>query len=196
MYCTSSLYEFSVRHDFTRSGFTGQHLDNRVIGCCPLLTAKGPVYGKKLQFSEIIENIKGDRPELTFIDADKFHALLSHQMTEEDRNKFYQMLYTEEIVALQTSDSLWKAVTTDFVLVFRLRQGMDIHTFNQMTRKKVTLEAELWEPATMETVWRTKIYGTCSNRGVSDQKFLSAALRKGVTALPNVAPSYNDSKPW
>lgn len=196
LYCTSSLYNFNTVHNFTRSGFTGRNLDNRIIGICPLLTAAGPVLGEKIAYSEIIERIKEERTDLKWIDADSVHVMFTRKMTGDERETFYALLYNARIVALQTADTLWRKVTPDFLIVFRLRHGMDIRTFNQLTRKKVIIEVELWEPASRETVWRTTIHGSCNNRGVSEREFLEAALQRGAVALPGVLPSYNEPSPW
>ena len=193
--CTPPLYDFDITHNYSRTKFSGRDLSNRLIGISPLLTQSGAIFGRKFPSISIIEMIRKEKKELEVIGADSVHNVLSRQLPSERLDNFYQLLYSGKIVTLQNEDTIWNAMNTDYLLALRVRHGMDIRTFNQMMRKKVRLEAELWDCVAKETAWRVTIVGTCNRHGVSDQQFLIEAIRKVIIALPPMLPAY-DKKAW
>ncbi len=193
--CTPSPFRFSLSNSYTREYFSGRDVGGHTFGICPLLTDRGPVTGTKLPSATVVAMVRKERPGLQVREADSVHTALLSALSGQALERYYNLLYKGEIVSLQNADSLWKAVGTDYLLVIRLRHGMDIRTFNQMSRKRINLEAELWDCPAMETVWRVSVLGTCNRAGFSDQKFLIEAIRTIVDALPSPLPSY-DTKPW
>ncbi|MBN1578615.1 MAG: hypothetical protein JW913_18775 [Chitinispirillaceae bacterium] len=193
--CTPSPFGFTLSSNYTRDRFSGRDIGGHSIGICPLLTAEGPVAGTKLPSPAVIAALRKKRPDLQFRDADNVHATLSSVLPSVTMERYYRLLFTGDVVALQSEDSLWGAVNVDYLLVVRLRHGMDIRTFNQRSRKRISIEAELWDCASMETAWRVGVIGICNRAGISDQKFLVEAFGEIVAALPTAAPSY-DTKSW
>ena len=193
--CTPPPFQFVLSDNYTRERFSGRDIGNHTIGVCPLLTRNGPVFGAKLPSSAVAEMIRKTRPDLLIHDADSIHAALSSRLPTATLQRYYRLLFEGEVVSVQTEDSLWNAVTTDYLLVVRMRHGMDIRTFNQRSKKRINLEAELWDRSAMETVWRITVIGTCSHVGYSDQQFLIEAMGRVAAALPPSAPAY-DTKAW
>ncbi|MBN1308317.1 MAG: hypothetical protein JXA18_10400 [Chitinispirillaceae bacterium] len=193
--CTPSPFGFTLSGHYTRDRFSGRDIGGHSIGVCPLLNAGGPVPGTKLPSTAMIAALRKKRPDLRLQGADDVHAALSSMLPAVALERYYRLLFNGEVVALQSADSLWKAVGADYLLVVRLRYGMDIRTFNHRSRKRIGLEAELWDCAAMETAWRISMLGTCNRAGISDQRFLVEAFGEIAAALPATAPSY-DTKSW
>ena len=95
---------------------------------------------------------------------------------------------------MQTVDTFWNGVPTDYLLVVRVIYGMDVHTFNRRNRKKFRLEAELWNRNEMEVVWRVAVKGVSDRRTITHQKLIGDALEKVLLELPVTLPNYEPGK--
>jgi hypothetical protein len=139
--------------------------------------------------------VRKSRPDLQFRNAVDVHKMLSSKFNDTILANYYRLLYDNDIVQLQIADSLWKVIDCDYLFVVRLRRGIDIRTFNERLRKRIEIEAELWDRSGMEVAWRVALLGICDRPGFSDQEFLTEAFRVLTEALPASAPAY-DTKSW
>ncbi len=194
--CTSSkALRFVLSDNYTRERFSGRDIGGHTIGLCPLLTKDGPITGDSGLSAVVAETVVKMRPDLVVINADSVHAVLSGRLPPDLLQRYYNLLFTGEILLLQTLDSLWNALNSDYLLLIRMRHGMYVRTFGNKTLKRIGLEAELWDRRAMETVWRINITGTCTSGKVSDGEFLVKAIEKISEALPLSAPAY-ESGSW
>jgi hypothetical protein len=195
VYCTPAPFQYKLSSTYSMDTFSGGDINNRTIGVCPLLTEEGPISEKKIPYSLLSDTLRIHRPELKFnlIQSNRYASF--HKVAPQDILDFYAMLYHGRMVQLQTVDTVWKAIGFDYLLVFYVRYGMSVHTFNRAARKQVRLEAELWDCNELEAVWRVTADGTCLSNNVSDIQFLTYGIGTIVSALPALTPSY-DKGTW
>jgi hypothetical protein len=195
MECTPPPFEFALSNTYRREYFSGRDVGNKVIGVYLLLQAAGGSAKKELPSSLILRAVHKARPDLLFAEPDSVSGRLQKELSPGSVERFQTLLFNGEVVALQESDTAWRTIGYDYLLAVRLRHGMDIRTFNQMLRKRVVLEAELWDCSQGEAAWRVIVNGQCSRKGYTDRQFLLEALSSIAAALPSAFPAY-DSKSW
>ena len=160
--CTPPPFTFSFSESYSRDKFSGQNVSGHVIGICPLLTSHGAVSRQKLPSRDMAAVFRKSRADLPLVEADSLVAVLSKTFADSVLATYFRLLFNGDIVTLQTADSLWKAMPSDFLFVVCLRHGMDVRTFNHLMRKRISLEVSLWDRKAMETsdgAWRR-----CSRR--------------------------------
>lgn len=193
--CTPSPYSFTLSNNYTREKFSGRDISAHRIALFPLLASGGIITGPKFPSADIAGVFRKVRPDLNFLDADTVRDLIAKALAPSFLDSMQTLLYKGEIAALQTEEQFWRSVQAEYLFVFRLRHGIDIRTFNQLSRKRIIVEAELWDCAAMETAMRMQLTGTCNRAGYSDREFLLEAFKTFGAALPEWAPAY-DTKSW
>jgi hypothetical protein len=158
------------------------------------LTKDGPVNEKKISYAIIDDTLRAVRPELRFCRIEGNTEFLQ-KVSAGDVAYFYDMLYRGRMVHLQNSDSLWQAIGSDYLLVFYLRYGLSMNTFDHVDRKRARIEAELWDCTEPEVVWRASADGWCSHKNISDVRFLAHGIGRIISGLPALTPSY-DQNTW
>lgn len=193
--CSPALFNFEVKNSYTREYFTGRDIGGHTIGICPFLTRQGAVMRDMRASREIVKLIAKERPDVAVVPSDQVEQMLCEKLDSVALHRFYQLLYQGDVTALQVLDTVWNALTVDYLMVIRMRNGMNIRTFNRVARKRLALEAELWDRTAMEAVWRVSVNGFCGRAGISDRRFIDEAIKKIYAELPATLPSY-DTKTW
>jgi hypothetical protein len=189
LYCSPSPYGFSVDLLYSREKFSGSDLYERSIGICPILRDTGYYTSQFLRLEGYLEELKKMRSDLQFIPADEIERHFLNKWGMDSLKEFFNLLFKGEIASLQTRDSLWSGIKSEYYLVMRLRNASTVRTFNNVTRKRVSVEAELWNCKDQEVLWRTMVRGICNNN-VPDSKFLLEAVKHACEKLPSLLPSY------
>ena len=193
--CTPPPTEFTMARSYQREHFSGKDVSGKTIGLSMLISDPKGAVKKGIASSLVGTTARKNRPDLLFTEPDSVRAHMVKEVPEDSVEDFYHLLFKGDVPALQVHDSLWRSVGNDFLLAARLSHGMNIRTFNQMARKRILVEAELWDCREYEVVWRVSVNGQCSRAGYSDRQLLLDALSTVVAALPSAIPSY-DSKSW
>lgn len=193
--CSPALFNFEVKNSYTREYFTGRDIGGHTIGICPFLTRQGAVMRDVQTSREMVKLIKKERPDIAVVATDQVEQMFHEKLDSAALDRFYKLLYQGDVMALQVLDTVWNALTVDYLMVIRMRSGMNIRTFNRVARKRLALEAELWDRTAMETVWRVSVNGFCGRVGISDRRFIDEAIKEIYAELPATMPAY-DTKTW
>jgi len=194
LYCSPSPYGFSVNHLYSREKFSGSDLHERSIGICLLLKDTAYDTVQFLRSKNHFEELRKVRSDLQFISADEIESHFLNKWNMDSLHQFYTLLFRGEIASLQTRDSLWKGIKSDYYLVMRLRNASTVITLNNNVRKRVSVEAELWDCKEQEVLWRIAVRGICIRGKIPDSQFLLEAVKNACKKLPAPIPSY--SKQW
>lgn len=192
LYCSPSPYGFSVNQLYSRDKFSGSDLHERSIGICPLL--RDTVYDT-LQFlrsQNHLEELRKVRSDLQFISVDEIEKHFLNKWSMDSLQAFFTLLYRGKVASVQTRDSLWNGIKSDYYLVMRLKNASTVKTVNNAVRKRVSIEAELWDCKYQEVLWRTEVRGVCDRGKIPDSQFLLEAAKKACEKLPSLLPSYGD----
>lgn len=188
--CSPPQYEFTVDQLYVRENFSGRNVSNRNICMGPLLTDHGLDTSGILNSTHQFQTITRERPDLQFVPLSKFETTFKKKISSNDLNLLYHQLFKAEMISLQTSDSVWKAVPGDYLMVLRATKALKLKTFDKMIKKELNIEGELWDCTRMEVAWRVKVQGSGLNEKVSDSQFLIEAIKKIYKALPSPRPFY------
>ena len=186
---------FTSNNQYCRHGFSGKDLGDRTIGLCPLLKSQGADSSGILNTYMLLNHAVNARPDLKFVPYVDTEKKVADQWGREVLHSFYIQLFKSDMITLQTSDSLWKATGCDYYLVNRLKNGSNIKSFDNSERKKIEIEAELWDCSTNEPVWRQVVNGVCPDGKQTDAQFVKDALSRVLKEIPELLPAY-DNKHW
>ncbi|MBD3322450.1 MAG: hypothetical protein GF350_15215 [Chitinivibrionales bacterium] len=135
------------------------------------------------------------RPDLSFTFKEKFESRYRSAYGFSGLNQFYRALYNGDVVAAQTSDSIWTAMEADFLLVTAIKSGAIIKDFDRNTKKRIRCETELWDIQNSEVVWRAATVGSSVNGTNSTGDFILGALFETYKSIPAFKPAMNE-KNW
>lgn len=190
--CSPQSCAFSSNILYSREKFSGADLYEKTIGICPLLrdTLKDTI---RFLFSEDhFEELKKNRTDLHFISAGEMEKKFLNRWEMDSLQLFFRLLFRGEIAALQTRDSIWSGLTSDYYMVIRMANASSVKTFNNTIRKRLHLEAELWDCKDHEVLWRTSVKGVCVDSKNPEGRFVMDAVKKAYSELPALLPSYGN----
>ena len=141
----SFSYGFSVNQLYSREKFSGSDLYERSIGICPLLRDTGYDTMQFLRSKSHFEELRKVRSDLHFISADEIESHFLDKWSTDSLHQFFTLLFRGEVASLQTRDSLWSGIKSDYYLVMRHRDASTVKKLNNEIRKRVNMEAELWD---------------------------------------------------
>lgn len=199
--CMSSLYHgvatrYTVTLQYSSDRLNGNALTGQSLLILPVLTRSGPDTARFPSPSSIAGFLQENHDDLQFVYPEefekKYRSTSGHDATAMDR--FYRSLFNREMLAVQTSDSIWKAVDAHYLLSLRVTYAAVVRGFDGMVNKRITMEAELWEVAASEAVWRSEVVGVERGAG-ADRTFILGAVRKVLGAIPGFLPA-NNEKDW
>ncbi len=190
--CSPSPYGFSVNHLYSREKFSSSELYERSIGICHLLRDTCYDTLQFLRSKSHFEELKKVRSDLQFISADEIERHFLNKWSMDSLQQFFTLLFKGQIATLQTRDSLWSGIKSDYYLVMRLRDASTVKTFNNAVRKRVSVEAELWDCKDQEVLWRIIVRGICVRGKIPDRQFLLEAVKNVFEKLPKPLPSYGN----
>jgi hypothetical protein len=200
--CMSSLSlagaaRYTVTLHYSSDRLSGKAFAGQSILILPVLTRDGPDTARFPSPSAIARFLQENRHDLQFVYPAAFEK--KYRLTTSGRDtaamdRFYRSLYNGEMMAVQTSDSIWKAVDAAYLLSLRVTYAAAIRGFDGTVSKRLTMEAELWEVAASEAVWRSEVVGVERNAG-PDNRFILGAIKKVLGAIPGFLPATNE-KDW
>lgn len=192
LFCSPPGCGFTSNNQYSRESFSGRDLGDRTIGMCPFLGIDGTDTSGSLKPFRQLENARKLRRDLKFTSVEEVQNKIIGKLGMESLKTFYDQLSKCDMIALQTSDSVWNAIECDYYLVNRLRSGISIKSFDGASRKRLELETELWDCRTKEPVWRQTVSGICSGSDIQDTEFLNQAISRMLEEIPKVKPAYDD----
>jgi hypothetical protein len=195
LFCSPPGCGFTSNNQYSRESFSGRDLGDRTIGMCPFLGIDGIDTSGSLKPYRQLINAKKLRRDLKFTSVEGVENKIIGKLGLESLKIFYDKLSKSDMIALQTSDSVWNAIECDYYLVNRLKSGISIKSFDGASRKRLELETELWDCRTKEPVWRQSVSGICSGSDVHDAEFLNQAISRILEEIPKVKPAY-DNRNW
>lgn len=188
--CNPVPYGFSTSNLYSRTNFSGKELFEKSISICPLLKDSSFNTVHFLRSDSSFEVLRAVRKDLQFISIRKVEESFLNKLHNDSLLLFYKLLFYGDIAKLQTHDSLWNAINSDYYMVMRMVNASSVKTFNNSVRKRMQIEAELWDCRNQEVVYRTSIKGICLSGAISDGQFVMEALKKALLELPELLPSY------
>ena len=193
--CSPPPYGFVLNNQYVRNDFTGRELGGKTISMCPFLKDSGADTTGMLSSGDILKSVSKSRSDLRLISVREMEKRFREKWGSDSLQLFYKMLSLGEIIQLQNSDSLWNGIGTRYFMALRLKSASKIKSFNRSVRKRISLEAELWDRELTGVVWRVVVNGLCIDESIQDSKFISSAIVKAYEKLPVILPAY-DSKDW
>ncbi len=168
------------------ASFTGQSL--LVL---PVLTKNGPDtvgYISPRRQSQLLRKARGDLNVIYREDVEKKYCSIRGR-DKASLDRFYASLYKGEMVAVQTSDSVWQAVNAAYLFAVRIRYAAIIRGFDGNAHRRLALEAEVWNVAAAEAVWRVEVTGFDERPSSSDGRFVEEAVREALKNIPGFLPA-------
>lgn len=196
IYCNPLPIGFTSKHLYTRNNFDGSELNEKSIGICPLLGKDLHDSVRFLSSDSQFLVLKNTRPDLYLISVKETEKQFLNILSHDSLMYFYNKLQQSGIISLQTDNVLWDAIKTDYYLVIRMINASSITTFNKNVRKRLNLEAELWNCKEREVVWRTGMRGIGLSKDISDKYFIMEAIKKLLLEIPVLLPSNNGGDSW
>lgn len=193
--CSPPPYGFVLNNQYIRNDFSGRELSGKLICMCPLLNGVRADTSGALRSDELFRKVAKSRSDLRLISPGEMENTFRKKWGRDSLNLFFEMLSKGEMLSLQTSDSLWKGIGARYFMALRVKNASTVKSFNRSVRKRVSLEAELWDCNMAATVWRVIVNGICIDERIPDSRFIQDAIITAYQELPVVMPAY-DNKSW
>lgn len=194
LFCSPPPLGFSAKKIYIADNFNEKTLSGFSIGLGPVLTKQGADIVDSLNSDEIYKYIRGMRPDLRLMPFNKIKTQLITMSGKNWCDSLFLLLYNEKTLKLQQIDSLWQFIPCDFFMIIRVKDAMSIKTFDNVHRKRIRLEAELWKCKDQEAVWRIEAHGIANGKIVSDRQIINESIIKIYEELPKTMPSYESGK--
>lgn len=192
--CVRYARHYMVISEYTSDRFSGRDLGSRTVTICPLLVSPEINRVFAVPDSRVMDSLQKYSPGINFDVLDREQHKSFYKLVSQDTlDLFFRLLSEGNIVQLQNMETIWKLISTDFLLVFTLRYAATMATFNKVKKKKIRIEAELWNCSEYEVVWRRMITGTTYDSD-PDIGLVLGALGKIAALLPVPAQAYDNSK--
>lgn len=183
-YIATTLYQ--------ERSFAGTSLSNEKVLMLPLFTRTGPDTTHKLSPDALGRLLRSKRGDVEPVGPEDFEAHCKASYGKEVLKDLYKHMYESNVVAVQTSDSLWKKMKTGFCSVTRVTHGLRIRGLEGSLTRKMVLETELWNVDSAEAVWRVQVLCTARGEAPSDADLVLAALQTAFEKIPAFAPENNE----
>ncbi|MFW5775192.1 MAG: hypothetical protein ACOCW2_02785 [Chitinivibrionales bacterium] len=135
------------------------------------------------------------RSDLRGCTREKFERSYMDEHAREGLEGFYGDLIGNDILALQTSDTVWSHMACRYLLTLRVAYGARVRTFEGALLRSARIEAELWDIDSSEVVWWAETRGTERDARTPDSQFLKEAMLHLYKQLPAYRPALNE-KHW
>lgn len=176
--------------DFNSASFSGQS-----IIILPLLTKNGLDHTPEISPKRFGEWLASKRSDLRMLQRTAFETEYLKKHDSLSLARFYLALWKDDMLALHSCDSIWKAMNAGCLLTFRLTNGISLKNIENRTRKQATLETELWNIDSTEVIWRVSITRASMSPKKRDTDLVWDAMTALVPLLPIYRPSVNE-KNW
>ncbi len=179
----------TVQNLYTDPAFSGRKLSGVEVAVLPLLSQQGPVRAGELESGTILKQFSKIHPELDLVGTDEFENSAVRRGGLLRLESFYDDFYVGDVLTLKGADSLWNAVEVPFLLVFRLKTGARVRSFDAGVKKQFEIECELWDSEDREVLWRSVCVGESSGQ-IEEGRMLFSSMSRLVESIPAVQPGY------
>lgn len=193
VHCSMPISGFSTKKLYSADYINNRTFSGASITVGPVLTKQGIDLLDSSNYDKICKLLISKRPDLMLIPFNQIQKKLFLDIGKQQSDSLFIRLYNNSTLKLQLYDSLWMFLPCDFFMIIRIRDAMSIKTFNNVHKKKLRLEAELWNCRKQETVWRIEVAGIADGKRYTDKDLLSEGMEKIYSELPVSAPSYENS---
>jgi hypothetical protein len=203
LFCGCTFYvrhiepaRYTVKILYSNEQLSGAALSGQSVLLLPILTRDGPDtthFPTPREQSCMVGKVRDD---LRFIFPQTFEKRYRDSEAGRDSgslDRFFGNLYNGNVMAIQTSDSIWKAVDADFLIVVRIKYAATIRGFDGNASRRLIMEIELWNVAAIEAALRIEVIGFENRPGVTDVQFVMGALKEAYGALPGYLPANNET---
>jgi hypothetical protein len=188
--CTVPMSGFSARKMYVADTFNERTLSGYSICTGPLFNQKNDDITDTVNLQRDIKVLKDFRKDLRF----KPFTEVMNQFTISSGtfvcDSLFSIIASGSVVEIQLLDKFWKSLDCDYFMIMRIRDAMNIHTFNNVNRKRIRIEADLWSVKNQESVWRYEIFGIAEGHSIGDREIINRAIYKVYESLPATIPSY------
>jgi hypothetical protein len=184
---------FTAKIAYCEEHFTGASLTGQTVLVLPILTRSGPDTGSYCSPRQQIEILQKVRNDLHIIMSGDFEKKYLSMHDELSLERFYQSLYKGEVVRAQTSDSIWKAMDATYMMFVGIQYAATIRSFDGNSQRNLRLDAELWDVAAGQTVWRVDVTGIDKGMATTDARFIKGGLFEAFGKLPGYLPANNEN---
>lgn len=185
--------QYTARIIYCNEHFNGASLSDQTLLVFPVLSRTGHDTASYFSPEKQIEILQKVRKDLRFSRWNAFEKKYLFLHDSLSLSRFYQSLYKGEVVKLQTSDSIWKAMDAPYMLFARIRYAVTIRSFDGNSRRNLHLDVELWDVSSCEAVWRVEASGLDASNEMTDARFLSRGLFEAFSKLPGYVPANNEN---
>lgn len=193
--CTVSMTGFKARKMYVAENFDERTLSGYTICIGPVFNQKNVDITDTVNLQRDIKLLKSLRKDLRFKSFTKVNNQFTFSSGTLKCDSLFSILAKGSVVEIQLLDTFWKSLECDYLMIIHIRDAMNIHTFNDITRKRIRMEADLWSVKNQESVWRYEIFGIAEGKSVGDREIINRAIQKVYENLPATVPSY-ESGMW
>ena len=186
---------YAVSVVYTNRTFTNDEFAGQSILVLPVLTDHGPSASASMSAQSQTALLRNIRNDLQVIPPEIFEKTYLSTNSRQSLAGFYRDLFGGNVIAAETSDSVWKAISAAYLFTVKLRYAAAVRGFDGNTHKHLSMEAELWKVAEAEAVWRAELNGDDKGSGQSDAEFVAGAFSALFFKFPGVS-SLDDEKDW
>ncbi|MBD3347138.1 MAG: hypothetical protein GF401_18955 [Chitinivibrionales bacterium] len=183
-YATKLLYQ--------SDDFDGADFSHRTILLLPVTLENGFDTTGMLSPSRQAQWLLKRRPDLKFVFRNHFESTYYSAHDKAALNSFYGALFEGDVLAAQTSDSVWAHMKADYLLVTSIKNSATIRDFERNIKKTLRCETELWDIENTEVVWRISTVGNILNGTEGDAEFIWGALQEAYNSIPAFRPALNE----
>jgi hypothetical protein len=108
---------------------------------------------------------------------------------------FYKSLCAGDMLALANSETVWKQMHVSYCCVTRMKNAVTIKDFDDIVKRRMILETELWNADSSAVVFRVEVKAGARGARMKDDEFVKAALNAAFAKLPVFSPA-NNEKNW
>lgn len=192
--CASTSVSFSTKKVYIADNFTDHTLSGTSIGIGPILSKRGLNLDDSMSCEQICKIVSANRPDLMIISYNRIRENFSSKFSVHQCDSLFLQLYSKNSYEVQLLDSMWNLINCDYVLLVRLKDAMSIKTFGDVDKKRVSLDAELWNRKDQETILRIELQGVADGKKITDKQFLLDVMAKIFSEIPKTVPSYENGK--
>jgi hypothetical protein len=192
--CSSQTSAFKAKNVYMVDGFNENTLSGSLICAGPLFNQKCIDIIDSIKIINNFQKITDIRKDLKLISLMQIKGKLTNKIGSVSCDSLFSILCSESVVTKQLLDTLWQLIDCDFLMVIRIKDAMSIKTFDDVEKKRIYIEAELWKCKDQEIVWRTEAYGIADGKVVTDREIIDMSIQKIYQELPLTVPSYENEK--
>jgi len=196
LFCAPQLAGYKVDVLFEGANFSGEVLSGREILVLPLLRDSGFDTVGLLAPQSLAQWFVKERKDLKISINRDFEKQFAHRHKRPLLRAFYEALYAGDILAVKSMDTVINSIKSRFFLTVRFISGAKIISLDKKVKRRVTLEAELWDTDIPGVVWRSSLYGMTMDKTITDPVFLRKALENIYRKIPEVPHFINIDEDW